>query len=466
MVKSNKACVLVDGVSTVEKIVKRGKTKNFIDLLLRASDKHQKQSHMKDKKEARDIRKKKLNDQKLDSKKLKQEVKEAKMKQAEDAITSKKRKQEVKDVKMKQAEDAITSRMKLKQDTENARNEEAAKNKASRDEHRKSVEGIMKKQESLKSRRNEKPVHEVDLATPYCVRAAAPMYEANIPCSVKVDEEPVSMYVDDLWVKTIVDEIQSGSADDYTDFHKYIQIEYGPLFKTGMLGNFRFGISNNVVKKLFYINQAFVKMTMLKCKDPRCVILTGRNIIEPDRFMDEINGEVMCMMRRGRGFTVNDPLSFNSIMRKLQSIHPTFPRKTNAAPARGTKGMTDVLILVGIGPPSAAHAHKSPLFRGYRSTDPDKVNPNGPMLKKEVATSTHERDGLYFRRYEFTIDRVYMGIRRHGNFKTQFDEVGYSTATFDIPIAQILSSEKTTTSPRQSKRSLLELYEQELEDSE
>ena len=377
----------------------------------------------------------KLND-KTHSKKLKKDLKEAKRNAADEAKKNKK------DLKVAKRNAADKTKRTLKALKVAAAEATKVLKKEFNEKHAMAF---------LDSKRMIKP--EVDLAVPYCVKATSPIYEIDMPCSVKVDEEPVSMYIDEAWINATAAEITSGSAQEYMDFNAYIQKEYGQLFKTGYAGNYRFGIIGNVVKKLFYINRAFMKLSVTQCQDSRCVV-TGLNIIEPDRFADEVNGDVSSIMRRGRGFTVNDTVAFNNVLRKLQSTHPTFPRKT-AAIMRGTKGITDVLYLVGLGPPSAAHAHNAARYRGPRSTDPDKKKKPTPGV--DDATVSSERDGLYFRRYDYTDDRVYKGCRRGRHFKGP----SHSMAAMSSADTYVGTFHTKT-----EKRSLLELYELELCESD
>ena len=136
-----------------------------------------------------------------------------------------------------------------------------------------------------------------------------------------------------------------------------------------------------------------------------------RTIVEPELLPDEVQtGFVKRMLRPGRIFTVHDPLAFNCILRELQ--------RAWCATARGTKGMSEMLDIVGLGPPKGAHAHKVYLdkHRGPASTDPDKVHPDGPAEYSRTKRSresdlsgkkeTRETDGLYFRRYEYDAARA------------------------------------------------------------
>jgi hypothetical protein len=209
--------------------------------------------------------------------------------------------------------------------------------------------------------------------------------------------------------------------------HDHIQKEYGPLFYTGKIGNVSTGVTTATSKKLWHINQALVIMRSLPCQDPRCAG-NERTVVECDLFEDETKGEVVdSILCRDRGFTVNDPVFFNVFMREMQRAHPSYPRSEEAI-ARGTKSITDVLNLVGIGPPADAHAHKASQYRGFRNTDPNKSHPDG--ARKHVVDGKYpngklpssERDGLYFRRYDFSVDRVFTAARMHRYFKTTHAE--------------------------------------------
>ncbi|KAJ1471273.1 hypothetical protein T484DRAFT_1844752 [Baffinella frigidus] len=151
---------------------------------------------------------------------------------------------------------------------------------------------------------------------------------------------------------------------------------------------------DGAVCKLVYIERALLVMASTPCKDTR---LTGppRPVVELDLLPDEVGGVVARVLRPGRCYHVHDPLAYNCILRELQRIW--------CAWCHGTKGITEMLDIVGIGPPKGARAHtvRNDKHRGPASTDPDKVHPDGPSHWRKSA-----RDGLYFRRYVYHASRV------------------------------------------------------------
>ena len=267
-------------------------------------------------------------------------------------------------------------------------------------------------------------IHEVQLTTPYSVPAMKPVFESYVPCSIKVEAESISLFVNELYVRDAMLALPRGTSNDYDKFHEYVQDEFGRLFYTGKIGNFATGLKDAVTKKLWHLEEGFQRLMMMPSQDARCLI-TGLTVIEPDRFADEINGDVKYFMRRGRAFTCHDPLTMNIFFRSLQHWHPTFPRPYGDKRARGTKSMTDVMRLVGLVPSSCAHAHNASRFRGPRSTDPDKHHPDGDRpgaVNGKYAGGKDvpgERDGLYFRRYEYDLNMVYATARKDRHFKTK-----------------------------------------------
>lgn len=378
---------MADAPTGVKKAAISSKKKDMLTVLLRATKSIEKMASLA---------------QETDRKNLKTQMKEQRDKDLVNKREEKKKKRE----KHMQEEDA---RKKLKNDTKTL----AAANKIAEGSHKRQV-----------VRRGKRP-HEVDFVTPYCVKANPPVYEVDMACSVWVNPEDVSVYVDSTPIKIIIDGMDFGPGKDYTEFSKYTNAEYGPLFKTGLFGNNPSGLRQTVLAKVWHLNKAFLEMSQMTCLDTRCLI-SDRTVIELDRFADEINGEVEFVFRVGRGFTVNDPLAFNVFMREMQKRHPTF---SGYSDSRGTKGITDTLHLFGIGPPDSAHAHAAPHYRGPRSTDPDKSHPDGerPALADgskpgRVVSTASERDGLYFRRYEYNVSRIYATVRsRYFNAPTMIE---------------------------------------------
>ena len=186
-----------------------------------------------------------------------------------------------------------------------------------------------------------------------------------------------SAFVDEAWVKGFVDALQHATKGDAAsvEFARILVEEFGVLNK-----------GDGQVLKLVLIDRALLAMSRTLCQDPRCTDLT-RTIIEVDLLPGEELGGVQRMLRPGRCFTVHDPLAFNCILRALQS-------KWSAA-AHGTKSVTEMLDIVGIGPLKSSRGRGGVFgnHRGPADTDPNKFFPKG-------------RDGLYLRRYEFDQARV------------------------------------------------------------
>ena len=63
--------------------------------------------------------------------------------------------------------------------------------------------------------------------------------------------------------------------------------------------------------------------------------------------------------------------------------------------------MVQWLAACGLGPPVDAIARNARVHRGHPSTDPDK-----PGQHPQGIVDTKQRDGMYFRRYEYVESRV------------------------------------------------------------
>jgi hypothetical protein len=373
-------------------------------------------------------------------------------------VAEKDRKDEAKNAKRKRQEDADDRRVQIKVEKREQKEHERNKQKADKHDYVMQKKAKMREQKEHEREKNEadaddrrmlrkvkkkeeqdekmrirkamvkvpiirrgKPTREVELTTPYCVPANGAIYETVRPANI-VEPEAVGTYVNEQFVKdTVAGLLSSGTVEGYIEMNTYIQTEYGPLFKSGYFGNSTTGFTDTVVKKLWHVNQAFIQLAKIPVQDTRCIV-TGRTVIEMDKFFDEINGDLAFMPRRGRGITVNDPLFFNSFMREVIHSHPTFPRCASKR-VRGTKSVTDIMHLIGLVPPVDAHSHNSPYYRGWRTTDPDKAHPDGPRegvvngKQKDGSDAIDERDGLYFRRYEYDVIRIYTVARNPKYFR-------------------------------------------------
>jgi len=244
------------------------------------------------------------------------------------------------------------------------------------------------------------------------VRAEEPIFDKPTLCSIKVVPESASDYVDAAWVADFVKSLPTArpGSSVCSIFEEVLQKEIGKLFASARIGDDARGLSFNVTSKLTHIHNAFDALSKTPCQDPRAA--PNRMIISLDIFEDEHGGKVDNIMRCGRGFTVNDPLAFNLVLRAMQSNHASYPVWKAGRKARGTKGMTDVLRLVGIGPPKGATGHRAANFRGPKTTDPDKKHPDG-----DRTDGKRETDGLYFRRYDYNKKRILSAVHSKKFFK-------------------------------------------------
>jgi hypothetical protein len=183
--------------------------------------------------------------------------------------------------------------------------------------------------------------------------------------------------------------------------------------------------------KAAHLEDMLLRMNSTTCQDPRCPDMT-KNIIEVRLLPDEATqADVKRVLRPERSFVVIDPLTFNCLFRELQRSHHTYPsNKTKLA--TGTKSITETFEVFGLGPAKGARAHNVYKLglRGPPSTDPNKIHPDNfggkkhsaneqDVDKMEVENETDtpklgdvvklvsggERDGLYFRLYEYDATR-------------------------------------------------------------
>ena len=198
---------------------------------------------------------------------------------------------------------------------------------------------------------------------------------------------PVAMlardYVTEQWVRQFVEGVPLVGVGDaaYNWYKTAFEHHFGRTARVGPL------------TKAILIDRLLSAMSSTGCQDPRANNML--NIVSPDLLHDEGHGAgVQLFLRLGRCFTVNDPLAFNCLLRELQRSHPSWPR-TNTI-VRGTKGITQIMEVFGIGPPAESRARNAAKYRGEANTDPDKVHPDGPRAD---GIETRETDGLYNRRY-------------------------------------------------------------------
>ncbi|KAJ1469379.1 hypothetical protein T484DRAFT_1754524 [Baffinella frigidus] len=198
-------------------------------------------------------------------------------------------------------------------------------------------------------------------------------------------------FVDKAWVEAIVTRVPAFAVSD-PGFAALLVREFGSEtipFETA--SHHRAALKMILSEKLMgLLSQSLVQDT--RCDDK------ARTIISPVLLADEITSGVVFMMRPGRIFVVNDPLSFKCAFRELQRHHPSWPLIHHSNVSRGTKGITDVLSRLGFGPPDQCRSWSSRAFRGARDTDPDWNHPDGVQ-------ETRETDGLYFTQYTFCPER-------------------------------------------------------------
>jgi hypothetical protein len=222
-------------------------------------------------------------------------------------------------------------------------------------------------------------------------------------------------YVNAESVKAIVDLVPR-VTEDGPECQGFVSIMKKEFYACDHMG---------VIRKLVLIDYALMVMAHTLCKDTgtdRCTKFPGvtvlSTIVQPILLPDErvtvdcVSG-VRRMLRPEREFKVNDTLTFNLVFRRLQCNHPSWPGCVMTPRAfRGTKGVTDALDFVGMGPALRARGRavtSDPAIRGPLDTDPNVRHPDGP---RPDGKQQRETDGLYYREYTFTQDRCEMAASR------------------------------------------------------
>ena len=251
-------------------------------------------------------------------------------------------------------------------------------------------------------------------------------------------------FVREDWVEMFVRGMPKFTNEETRMFRNFLESEYGELHhRVAPLG--APGLTDGVVKKLQVLDKLVVLMTMVPCQDTRLVDTKNSIVTLSPVHGEDSPGRAERSLLLGCNITVNDPLAFNLLMRRVQKAHPSWP--SGGASAKGTKGITEPLALIGLGPNAEATAWKVRIgsFRGFEETDPD----NPWTLEPGQAKPPRETDGCYFKEYCFAIDRVETQVRLDRQFHL------YATGTPKPPTEKASRKSKTrpgeTSSPRPDK---------------
>jgi hypothetical protein len=241
------------------------------------------------------------------------------------------------------------------------------------------------------------------------------LYANNVSIARTLSEtkgESWTNFVENKWVEDIIQSLPlyPKNCDSCKTWEKILVDEY-----------MRDGTDNQSVScKIVHIEALLRIAAQTKCQDKRLEDLDLK-IVDIDTLPDEVMTDgtitISRILRPGRGFSVRDPLTFNLLFRQMQRTHPTYPsNKTHIQ--HGTKGITEMFDNLGLGPHKEAVAHRVYLdkYRGFSSTDPDKIHPDiaykkikYPLkIEAHIAAGLLPRptDGLYYRRYVFDQSRV------------------------------------------------------------
>jgi len=187
------------------------------------------------------------------------------------------------------------------------------------------------------------------------------------------------------WASGVVQHVARVTPDDEAAWSAYVEHAYG-----GVLGCS--GARRQPVRKLALIDRLLHELRR-----------EGVVVLEEALDVEEAESGVQDMIRPGRAWNVPPGrcLEFNTAFRALQATHLDWPR--NRAAITETKGITQPLSALGMGPPEnvGPWTGRQAGLRGPAETDPEKQWDEG--RQRFVAS---KRDGLYFTRYEFSWARA------------------------------------------------------------
>jgi hypothetical protein len=187
------------------------------------------------------------------------------------------------------------------------------------------------------------------------------------------------------WASGVVQHVARVTPDDEAAWSAYVEHTYG-----GVLGCS--GARRQPVRKLALIDRLLHELRR-----------EGVVVLEEALDVEEAESGVQDMIRPGRAWNVPPGrcLEFNTAFRALQATHLDWPR--NRAAITETKGITQPLSALGMGPPEnvGPWTGRQAGLRGPAETDPEKQWDEG--RQRFVAS---KRDGLYFTRYEFSWARA------------------------------------------------------------
>ncbi|KAJ1466398.1 hypothetical protein T484DRAFT_1861747 [Baffinella frigidus] len=219
----------------------------------------------------------------------------------------------------------------------------------------------------------------------------------------RVDWRP---YVPVQWVREFVSSVPVFTVESTNAYRVFLEREYGMLY-TKVAGDQAIGLPEAVVRKLQIIDYMVVRLQTQPCQDKR--LDSSKPVIE----LQAVHGESFPENKGygficGRSVTFNDPLAFNLVMRWTQTTHKSWP--SGGALARGTKGITEPLSVIGLGPSTNARAWnvRNGNYRGFENTDPSNAWP----LKPGQDPEKRETDGIYFYKLSHTFERLEKEVLR------------------------------------------------------
>jgi hypothetical protein len=208
-------------------------------------------------------------------------------------------------------------------------------------------------------------------------------------------------FVPESEVKALVDSIPDNTQAELVSYRNFIKLEYAAEYAKFARPDSP-GVKPNIIQKLLAIDKIVFKMSTTPIKDARLLGVAGNIVTLTYPKVEESMAGDEWVLRCGYNIKVNDVMAFNVILRETQRASRSWP--AGGAKAKGTKGITDALGVIGLGPHADATRWnvRSGAFRGFEATDPDNpwdVIEGTPVVPRET-------DGLYYKELCFSVSRL------------------------------------------------------------
>ena len=219
-------------------------------------------------------------------------------------------------------------------------------------------------------------------------------------------------FVDETWVNDIVRGVPVFTNESTREYRNFIESEYGIVYNKFARPE-ALGVIDSMIKKLQILDYVILLMSKEPIQDTR---LDGSKTfilsLSAPHTASTQQKTGHCLLL-GRIIFIGDVLAFDQVLRRVQYAYPNWG--SGGSKAKGTKGITEALCVIGLGPHPDAVAWKvrNGGFRGFEETDPDNpwdLEPGQSPVKRET-------DGLYFKQLCFGMNRVETVVLRSRSFR-------------------------------------------------